>query len=246
MDLVICVFGCDTIDKYKDQILKINETWGKQAGLHANVQLLFFLGEEVVLEGPQYIHLKGVTNDYKSCSYKQFLGLKYIYEKCKSKFVISVGSDTYINIPKLLKYISRYNHQENLYIGGHGCHRNILGTSVYFHSGGPGFVISWECLRLLYPKLEGIVDEWLDICSRNNSSNLEGACDVIMAYHAQLPYLNSQIIKTNDLSMIHCNHRGVPCHPNMIDMRNIVSCHCMSPEDFDEFTDILNQNNFFV
>jgi len=246
MDLVICVFGCDTIDKYRNQILKINETWGKQAGVHTNVQLLFFLGEEVVLEGPQYIHLKGVTNDYQSASYKQFIGLKYIYENCKSKFVICVGTDTYINVPKLLKYISRYSHLENLYIGGHGCHRNILGKTVYFHSGGPGFIISWECLRLLYPKLDNIVEEWIDICYRNNTSEWKTASDLAMGYYAQLPYLNSQIIKTNDLSMIHCNHRGRPCHPNMIDMKNIVSCHCMSPEDFHDFTSILTLNNFFM
>ena len=28
-DLIFCIFGCDTIPKYRDEILKIEETWGK-------------------------------------------------------------------------------------------------------------------------------------------------------------------------------------------------------------------------
>jgi hypothetical protein len=29
--LVICVFGCATIPEYKNEILKIDETWGNRA-----------------------------------------------------------------------------------------------------------------------------------------------------------------------------------------------------------------------
>ena len=27
-DIIICVFACDTKEKYRNEILKINETWG--------------------------------------------------------------------------------------------------------------------------------------------------------------------------------------------------------------------------
>ena len=43
-DIIFCIFGCDTIPKYKNEILKINETWGKIA-LQYNIKLLYFLGE---------------------------------------------------------------------------------------------------------------------------------------------------------------------------------------------------------
>ena len=39
-DIIFCIFGCDTIPKYKNEILKINETWGKIA-LQYNIKLLY-------------------------------------------------------------------------------------------------------------------------------------------------------------------------------------------------------------
>ena len=53
--LVICVFGCVTVPKYRHQVEKINATWGKEC--IGDVKLLFFLGEEVVPDfiGDSYI-----------------------------------------------------------------------------------------------------------------------------------------------------------------------------------------------
>src|SRR5579864_507725 len=99
-DLVICVFGCVTIEKYKQELLKIVETWGKHAK-ERNVKVLYFLGEEQMdmtgkdhgsnlgvsdAIGENFIYMKGVTNDKLSASYKQNLGLKYIYEKYNPAF----------------------------------------------------------------------------------------------------------------------------------------------------------------
>ena len=47
-EIIIAVFGCDTKDKYKQQILKIEETWGDTAKKN-NILVLFFLGEEKIL-----------------------------------------------------------------------------------------------------------------------------------------------------------------------------------------------------
>jgi len=246
-DLVICVFGCDTVEKYRNQILKINETWGKDAESNPNVKLLYFLGEEKTsLQGSQYINLSGVKNDYASCAYKQFLGLKYIHEHYTAKFTICAGTDTYINVPKLVNYLFRFNHKANLYIGGHGDYRQIIDRTVYFHSGGAGFVITQECLRQLYPKLTTITDDWNELCSKNNYYYYLGACDLAIAYYLQHPDIQSTVIKADDCLFNGCNYKGNPCHSDVIHTKNIITCHFMSLEDFDEFNKILKLNNYYV
>jgi hypothetical protein len=155
------------------------------------------------------------------------------------------GTDTFLNIPKLLKFIENFDKNDNLYIGGHGCHRQIGDTSYYFHSGGPGFIISNQCLNQLYPFLNDFTDQWINICNTNNRQDLIPGCDVAISYYLQ-KFINVNIIKTNDLSFIHCNHKGYPCHINQINMSEIISCHSMSLSDFDEFNQILISNNHFI
>ena len=46
-DLIIVIFACDTIEKFRLQILKIEDTWAKDVYSRTNIKLLFFLGEEV-------------------------------------------------------------------------------------------------------------------------------------------------------------------------------------------------------
>jgi len=235
--LVVCVFGCDTIERYREQIQNILQTWGKEYP----VKVLFFLGKEGPFEGPEFIRLP-VSDDYLSASYKQFWGLKYIKEQYSPKFVLCCGTDTYLNIPKLLAFLDVYNPLVPLYIGGHGDVRQI-GETYYFHSGGPGFVISGAFLDTLYPKLEGIMDEWTEICIKNNVHDLIPACDVAMGYFAKK--MGARTVKTNDLSFIHCNYLGYPCHQGQVKMEDIISCHCMSSEDFRAFTRILEENRYF-
>ena len=247
-DLIIGVYACDTIQNYKEQILKVNETWGKVCSTHTNIKLIYFLGEEKTeyFSGENYVNLKGVKNDYLSASYKQFLGLKHIYENYRPKMVLFCGTDTYLNIEKLLLYIKKFNPVENLYIGGHGCNRTINNKNIYFHSGGPGFILTYTCLSKLYPLFESLMSEWTNLCQRNNLNHLIPACDVAIGYYIQLPSVNSTIIKTDDLSFLGCNYLGHPCHLNMIEMKYIISCHYMSLNDFDTFTTILNENNYFL
>jgi hypothetical protein len=248
VDLVICVFACDTIERYKQEIIKINETWGKVAKSHPNIELLFFLGEaKTDIIGPNYIHLQGVENDNMSALYKQMFGLKYIYENYNSKFIFVCGTDTYPNIKKLLQFIGKYNHSDNLYIGGHGDYRYIGKNKLYFHSGGPGFIITSTCLAKLYPMLENAPIDWIQLCvDLDVVRDLAGASDVAIAGLIQLPTINSTIVKIDDMSFLHCNYKGFPCHINQVDVKNIISCHKMSSIDFDCFTKILEDNNYFV
>ena len=245
-NLIICVFACDKIEKYRQEIRNINATWGKMCV--DNVKLLFFIGEDKTDEfsGENYINLPNVKDDYESASYKQFLGLKYIYENYEPEFVHCCGTDTFINIPKLVCYIHQYKKEECLYIGGHGCHRQIGDKLYYYHSGGPGFVITHSCLGKLYPFLDTIMNEWITICKENNVEYLITACDVAISYFLQKPEINAMIIKTDDLSFISCNCYGYPCHQGQIEMKNIICCHLMNIENFVNFNEILLKKNHFL
>jgi hypothetical protein len=243
--IIIAIYGCVTEPVYKEQITKINNTWANQS--NEQVKIIYFLGEEPSADftGDTYVYLPGVRNDYLSASYKQNLGLKYIYENYKTDFVLCCGTDTFLNIPKLLGFLDQFNPNDNLYIGGHGCYRLIGNESYYFHSGGPGFVLTYDCLQKIYPFCDNLTETWIDICKNNNTEVLSSCCDVAISYFLQT-YVNVEVVKTNDPLFIHCNYRGYPCHINQINMADIISCHTMSLHDFDEFYDILQKNNFFI
>ena len=248
-DLVICVYACDTINKYKNQILKTNETWGKIANEHDNIKLLYFLGEEKTdLNGPNYINLPNVKNDYLSASYKQFLGLKYIYENIKTKFVIICGADTYLNIKKLMILLIKFNHNDNLYIGGYDGIRKIGNEKVYFHTGGPGIIITYNALEKLYPLLENLMDDWINICITKKVEYLIPACDVGISYYLQMK--NTTIINRN-FNFVDCNYKFKKGYTNnelrkLLRIENIIGCHNMDLQDFDDYTSILEKNNYYV
>ena len=250
LDLVICVYGCDTIVKYKKEILKIQETWGRKAAAYESVKVLFFLGEESTdLMGDQYVHIEGVKNDYQSASYKQFYGLKYIYENYPCKFVFCCGTDTYINIPLLLKYSTVFRHDTKLYIGGHGAETQLGEKKVYFHSGGAGFLLSHASQTALYPLLGDIVPQWMELCAGASAHHLLPACDVTMAYHMQR--LDAFVFKQTDSVFMGCNYRGlahghIQCHVGAIQWNTLISCHSMSSVDFDDFTAVLEENGYYV
>lgn len=244
--LIICVFGCITIEKYRNQIKKIKDTYEKTGNENEHIKILYFLGEKKYEDyhDTNFIYLDGVSDDYMSASYKQNLGLKYIYENYKPEFVLCCGSDTFINIPKLLTYLDEFNPCDNLYIGGHGCHRSIGIKTYYFHSGA-GFILSNECLKHMYPFLNNLTDDWKNICKNNNVEYLTPACDVAISYYLQKNE-DVQIIKSNDSSFMNCNYKGHPCHMSTIKINEIILCHNMSFDDFDNFNDILLSNNFFI
>lgn len=243
--LVINIFACNTIEKYKEEIIKINETWGKKAE-ELGVKLLFFLGEEPtdLMDNERYIYLKGVSNDHQSASYKQNLGLKYIYEHFNADFIFTCGTDTYINIRNLLVYLDMCDKNKDLYIGGHGDYRQIGEKNIYYHSGGSGFIITNNILGKIYSSLYNIQTDWTAICEKNNVNYLLVACDVQIAYY--LDKLNVEIV--NNDNFYACNYKGYcynytfDCCSKKININEIVSCHYMSLTDFDEYTEFLENN----
>lgn len=231
-DIIFCVFGCATIQKYKNEIQKINETWGLKANL--NNKVLFFLGEEKTeLVGEEYIYLNGVYNDYMSASYKQNLGLKYIYEHYDCNFIYICGTDTFINIEVLQKYLENkfFPKDDNFCIGGDGDIRNIIQQPYYFHSGGPGMILSYKALSEIYPQLENMVSNWNNIVSKEKKTRkLICACDVAICYY--LKQIGCVFIKEDSLFFNCNNDLGFPCSGLKT---KFIACHNISLSDFDNF-----------
>ena len=243
--IIVNIFACSTVEKYKQEIIKINETWGKKAEENG-IKILFFLGEEKtdLIDENKYIYLKDVKNDYNSAAYKQNLGLKYIYENYNADFVFTCGTDTYINIDNLLLYVNQFDKNKKLYIGGHGDYRMIENNNIYFHSGGSGFILSNSVLCELYSRLYNIQNEWSTICSRNYVEYLITACDVLIGYYVS-KIVNVEIIKNENF--YGCNFKGYAnnntfnCCGDKVNISEIISCHNMTLTDFDEYTNILNK-----
>ena len=255
--LVICVFGCATIPKYKKEILKIEETWGKHA-VQNGIKVLYFLGEEPtdLLDEKKFIYLKGVKNDYLSASDKQNLGLKYIYDHFNADFVFCCGTDTYINIKKLISYIEQFDPNKNLYIGGHGSIYNIDNRDYYYHSGGAGFILSKECLHHIYLNIANMLAEWITQCNHSfknwhNIKDIITACDVAISFYLHKTIQsNLEIIKDND-AFLGCNYKGFAnetfnCCGEKINKNKIITCHRMTLSDFDDYTNLLETNDYFL
>ena len=251
-NIIICIFACVTIDKYKQELLKINDTWGKFAEMK-NIKVLYFLGEESTdLIDPKYVYLKGIKNDCLSASDKQNLGLKYIYDNYNANFVYCCGTDTYINIEKLILYINNLDENKRLFIGGHGDYRQIGRENIYFHSGRSGFILSKLTLEYLYPKLKNMTKLWNDICINNSVSYLDVACDVSIAYFLQIDnfIILEDIIIENELFFA-CNFLGYSCNNTYccgtkVNIKKLIACHYMNLSDFDQFTQLLHSNNYFI
>jgi hypothetical protein len=241
-DVIFCVFGCATIEKYKNQILKINETWGSTIKSY-NFKILFFLGEEKTnLIGPEYIYLEGIQNDMLSASQKQNLGLKYIYETHTCNFIFICGTDTYVVTKALKEKTKDWNRNENICIGGHGETRQINGIQTYFHSGGAGIIISFKTLSIIYSELDNMYQNWI---SENIDHILDCACDVALCYYLKIK--NCRFIKEDDL-FFGCNYVGYPpyhphCYKHQGLKTNIIACHYMSLSDFDNYTQILKSED---
>jgi hypothetical protein len=100
-----------------------------------------------------------------------------------------IGTDTYLNIPKLMSYINTFDYTHGLYIGGHGDERQIGTHKYYFHSGGPGFIITYTTLKNIYSILPYLVTHWIHLCNKYNIRDLIPSCDVAISYYLQLKML---------------------------------------------------------
>ena len=271
-NIIFCIFGCDTIDKYRKEILKIKETWGKaplaptalqpsnkvlegKAPLaptalqpsnkvfedkapNAPNKILFFLGEEGPLHDDDCVHLENVENDYLSASYKQYGGLKYIYENYNFNYVFICGTDTFVLTDNLIDYInneSEISPDKPLVIGGHGDNRKICNETVHFFSGGPGIILTKATMDIIYPELGTMQEEWMWLCAENGYTTYIPACDLSLCYFLK----RYGIIFVNVVNrFFNCNYLGYNpdhsvCCAKTVNIQTMISCHHMSLENFD-------------
>jgi hypothetical protein len=244
------------------EILKVKDTWGKAPKAPTDkaptdYKLLFFLGEEyfdkekISLNNKEIsfhddddcIHLENVENDYLSASYKQYGGLKYIYENYNFNYVFICGTDTYVLTDNLIEYISQESQitpDKPLVIGGHGDNRQICGMSVHFFSGGGGIILTKATMDIIYPELGVMQEEWMWLCVDNGYNTYIAACDLSLCY-----FLKRQgIIFFNVVNrFFNCNYLGYypnssECCAKTVDLRTMISCHNMTLENFDKLYEI--------
>jgi hypothetical protein len=249
-DLIIGVYACPTVLRYKNEIRKIEETWGKTVAQKEakgdRIKIIYFLGEEEVpdfVKSDKFVYLQGVKNDYASASYKQNLGMKYIYEKYDAKFVFMCGTDTFVNCHTILPYVRTCDPEKLLYIGGHGDTRIIGGKGVYYHSGGAGFIVSRGVMQKIYDGLYNMTGRWFRLCKETGCDVLSHACDIAIAYYLQ--QMDCEVETVKSAYFFGCNYRGcaqnntfkccnIACKPY-----DIITCHFMTPDDFDDYHAIL-------
>ena len=196
-NIIFCIYGCDTIDMYKKEILKVKETWNKppsdkvtQSPTNKLTQsppfkTFFFLGEEGSLQDEDCIHLENIGDDYLSAGFKQYAGLKYIYENYNFNYVFICGTDTYVLTHNLINFINddpQISPDKPLVFGGHGDNRQIGESSVHFFSGGAGIVLTKATMDIIYPELGTLQDEWMWFCLDNGYKTFVTACDLSLCY----------------------------------------------------------------
>jgi hypothetical protein len=224
--------------KYRDQLKGCVNTWIDTAKKH-NVPVFLLAGNGLSDEF-DLVNLPGVKEDYQSAFFKQFTGLKYMKDNCDSEFYMIVGTDNYVNIPNLLQLLDKYDSKNDLYIGGHGDSRTIDNRSIYFHSGGAGFILTKSVVEKLDTNfnLDNIYVQWEKILSRNNEVYLLVACDVAIAYFCEL----IGITATKEINFYSCNYYGrcytdtvKCCSRQDINIDTIISCHYMDPQNLYEY-----------
>jgi hypothetical protein len=238
-NIIFCIFGCATKNKYKNEILAINETWGKDA-TNLNLKILYFLGEENTdLIGDQYIYLKGVNNEYSSASHKHNLGLKYIYENYDCDYVFIIGSDVFVNPYNTISFCNKFNKDENLLIGAHPekhkAIRKINNQELFFISGGGGYILTNGGLKNMYPYLENLQSDWENFIGKEKF--FKDACDLSFCYY--FTKYEGTIYNDSLPRIYHCNCNGKCCN---IKKDTLISCHLMTPDLMKKF--YLEYNKF--
>jgi Fringe-like len=128
--------------------------------------------------------------------------------------------------------------------------KSIDNDTIDFFYGGAGFVLTKAMLNAIYPFLATMTDDWVENCTQKNKTDSNGTCDVCIAHYVYC--LGGKYVKYF-YRFYECNYRGIidiskrygyprycVCCQKHIQPHNIISCHNMSLEDFDNFTKLLN------
>jgi hypothetical protein len=98
--------------------------------------------------------------------------------------------------------------------------------------------------------------EWIIQCNHSfknwhNIKDIITACDVAISFYLQKTIQsNLEIIKDND-AFLGCNYKGFAnetfnCCGEKINKNKIITCHRMTLSDFDDYTNLLETNDYFI
>jgi hypothetical protein len=227
--LCILIFGCVVIDKYKEDIDGIVNTWGTKCD-DFQVPYFIFVGKNVKeYENNEHVVTldnKGVEDDYKSASYKQYLGIEWILSRYDPEFLYIAGSDVYVNVEEMLKVINNYNSSSAFFIGNGLYVCQILEYNIHIHPGGAGIILSRKTMEILKPYLYKFQERWNKVIKQyysydENACKLyTSACDVSLALMCYLKGVSLSI----EPRMFHHKDMGA-------DFNNFISIHQMRKPD---------------
>jgi len=237
-ELVVGLLACCSKDYYNEQIKACEKTW-----CNSKIPIFYFSGEKCgnKICNNKVVHLKGVSDDVSSATYKQWYGLRWLYEHYpQAKYYYLAGTDTYAKLDKILEFLKRLEQKidtkDYLYIGGDGFIRHETGKEIYYHSGGPGFILSNSLMARIYSLIPKWIIQW-----NTNTHWIKVACDWSIAClfdHYKLPV---KTIKSDNFKACNwkgCEKNGKKCCQN-VNPDNIWVCHYMQPTDMIEFHNYL-------
>ena len=235
--LAVGLLACCSKDFYNEQIKACKETW-----CNSDIPIYYFTGEKCSGNCENnVIHLPNVKDDVLSATYKQWNGLRWLYEKHpEAKFYYFAGTDTYARLDKLIEYLKNMNSEENLYIGGHGFIRNETGKEIYFHSGGSGFILSNSLMKNIYE----LIPDWIEKWNSHTNWWIKIACDWSIGCLFDHYNIDIKTIKSDNFYA--CNWKGFvkggkKCC-NDINIEDLLVCHYMEPNDMKEIHKMYNNS----
>ena len=84
----------------------------------------------------------------------------------RSKWYVFIEADTYVVWSNLLEWLTKFNPEESLYIGG----ESYMG-SVEFAHGGTGFIVSNPALRMVTEERARNLQEWDKLTTERNAGD---------------------------------------------------------------------------
>lgn len=227
--LAIGVFCTFINERYSSQVKGCYETWEADANEY-QIPVVYYgdIDKGTFTGKSNIIYDVEVGTDQNSSFDKHFKCLKYMYDNIPSEYYLIVGSDVYINIKNLRNVLDKYDHNEPVYIGGHGYYRYVKDKNIYYHSGGSGYILSRNALSQIIPYFEGIKSHWHSVAD----DYLKQVCDVALGYLVTLPGIN---IRTCVEEYFYgCTDRGIMSGSQCCMIKNpykIVICHYMEYQD---------------
>ena len=233
--LSIGLFATTAKSFYKKQIIECRNSWVKDCD-RLGVSAIFCGGYHQDND-VEVVNLPNTGEDYNSVFVKQFKTMYYIWKHHTAEYYLLCGTDNYFVIDKLLKLVENFDPTKKYYAGKEGDIRHLNNGSIYFHSGGPGIILSHNLMSGLIEKLNleaeynqetlSCHEEWKNVAP----SGLHYACDVALPYFIKLYYDDTIIEKV--YGMLNCSHLGI--YTSDVDYRgpfvkwkDIITCHDMN------------------